>query len=190
MRLPPIRIRTRVDDATLEELYADREPFHWAGDGSEREPLAGVSVFGNDEGPHWHYVGFGLRGRGLFAFELTFRLAAEAVDDLARAPRWPIRLLNEFARHAIRSRRPFEPGHYLCLPQPVDPDRDVRCGALVPDPQLCSGEGDPRWLQIVGLHERELAWMSGDGYRRLLAELRRHEPLLVTVPGRQPRAPR
>ena len=179
MRFVPPRIR--VDDAPLKALYGDRAPFHWGAG----EALSGVSVFGNDEGPHWHYVGFGLREGGLFDFELTFRLAADRVDDPSRAPRWPIRLLDAFAMHALERRHPFEAGHYLCLPEPIDPEREMRCGALVPDPQL----GDGAWLQIVGLHERELAWVSGAGYRRFLQELRECDPLFVTSPSRAPLVP-
>lgn len=184
MRLPPIRIR--VDDAPLARLYGDREPFHWPGEDAGAGVLSGVSVFGNEDGPHWHYVGFGLRERGPFPFELTFRLAADRIDDVAQAPTWPVRLLEAFARHALRSRRPFEEGHYLCLPEPIDPDRAVRCGALVPDPQLSGAS----FLQIVGLHETELRWMSGDGYRRFLGQLERVDPLFVTAPHRPPIEPR
>ena len=51
---------------------------------------------------------------------------------------------------------------------------------LVPDPQL------PDAMQAVGLHERELALVSEDGYRRFLGALREREPLLVTAPTRAP----
>lgn len=181
MRLPPIRIR--VDDAPLAALYGDREPFHWVtNEGATSEALSGVSVFGNDVGPHWHYVGFGLAPE--FGFELSFRLAADRIGDGAPAPAWPVKLLDAFARHAIRSGRPFECGHYLCLPEPVDPHGAVRCAAVVSDPQL--RDADPQWLQIVGLHEDELDRMSGDGYRRFLEELRRRDPLLVTALDRNP----
>jgi hypothetical protein len=72
----------------------------------------------------------------------------------------------------------------------VDPAREVRCAAVVSDPQLSVDEGRARWLQLVGLHEDELPWMSGARYERLLGELRRREPLLVTAPGRPASVPR
>ena len=177
MRLPPVRIRVRLDEE-LASLYEGREPFLYSG-GSSRGPLASVSVFVNDEGPHFHYVGSGLRGR--FGNELSFRLAAGAQSSPSSAPIWPVRLLERFAQHAIRSRRPFEPGHYLCLPEPVDPERQVRCGVLVPDPQLA-----PSVLQVVGLHEEELALISEDTWQGFLGALREQAPLYVTVPGRRP----
>ncbi len=174
MDLSAVRIRTTLSPR-LAELYPGQQPFvftaplPWRDGGPD--PLSGVGVFAHPDG-HLHYVGFGLREAGGFAFELTFRLAGEA-----SVPAWPVRLMNEFARHAIKTRRPLSRGQYLCLSEPVDPRETVRCAALVPDPQLTS-DG---WLQIVGLHEDELSVMSGDGYERLLAEL---APLFVTIPGR------
>lgn len=177
MRLPPVRIRVRLDDE-LASLYEGREPFLYSG-GSAPNPLASVSVFVNDEGPHFHYVGSGLRER--FGIELSFRLAVGASVAPSSAPVWPVRLLERFAQHAIRSRRRFESGHYLCLPEPLDPGREVRCGVLVPDPQLA-----PRVLQVVGLHEEELALISEDSWQGFLGALGAQAPLYVTVPGRRP----
>lgn len=185
MDLPLVRVRTVLSPAerVLSELYPDQQPFlflapvPWRDGGPD--PLSGVGVFTHPEG-HLHYVGFGLRDAG-FSFELTFRLAAEPSSSV---PSWPVRLLNEFARHAIKSRRPFGRGHYLCLPEPIDPAGALRCGALVQDPQLAHDERG-EWLQIVGLHEDELDAIGGDAYEHLLGALRASAPLLVTTPGRR-----
>ena len=177
MALPTIRIRTRLDEGPLADLYGEREPFHFAA--PPRGPLRSVSVFANEDGPHWHYVAFGLEER--FGFELSFRLAASSVDDVADAPDWPVSLLHRLARHAIRTERPLGSGQYICFEEPVDPEREVRCFAVVEDPQLACP-----YLQAVGLREDELARMSEDGYERFLCALRERGPLLVTEPRRPP----
>jgi len=179
MSLPTIHLRTRLYDGPLADLYGDREPFHFATRAGE--PLRTVIVFGNDAGPHWHYVAFGLEER--FGFELSFRLAASAVENAADAPSWPVSLLSRLARHAVRTERPLGSGQYVCFEEPFDPDREVRCVAVVQDPQLCGP-----YLQAVGLREDELARMSEDGYERFLRALRERAPLLVTEPRRPPLA--
>lgn len=171
MGLPTIRIRTRLGDGPLVDLYGDREPFHFAA--HPRGPLSSVSVFGNEDGPHWHYVAFGLEAR--FGFELSFRLAAATVDDVADAPAWPVSLLQRLARHAVRTERPLGSGQYVCFEEPIDPDREVRCFAVVEDPQLSLP-----YLQAVGLREDEIGMMSEDGYESFLCALRTRVPLLVT----------
>ncbi len=164
MRLPPIRIRTKLEEGPLAELYGDREPFHYAG--SSGEPLRSVSVFGNEEGPHWHYVAFGLKER--FGIELSFRLAAASVENAVDAPGWPVALLQRLARLTIGTERPLGSGHYVCFEEPVDPAREIRCFAVVEDPQLAGP-----YLQAVGLHEDELLLISEDGYESFLRH-RRH----------------
>jgi hypothetical protein len=173
-----VRIRVAPLDRALADLYPDREPYLF-GAIDELEPLRGVAVFAHPEGHH-HYVSIGLRDAGS-QVELTFRLATRGDEP---APSWPAQLLAEFARHALRRRRPFGSGHYLCLPRAIDPDGLVRCGVLVPDPELPTGA----WLQIVGLHERELRAVSGDGYLAFLDALRARGPLFVTSPSRAPLA--
>jgi len=179
MRLPPIRISTRLESPALRRLYGAREPFLYAG--FSGEPLSGVGVFGSPRG-HWHYVGFGLRER--FGHELSFRLAARDVDDPSRSPAWPVRLLQEFARHSVGSQSPLSEGQYLRLPEALDPSHRMRSGALVPDPEL-----GPDYLQVVGIHDRELRIMAEDGYERFLAALRQRDGLMVTDPERAPLAP-
>ncbi len=181
MQLPDVRLRIGAATArVLAALYPEQQPFVFlaprAWDRGGPDPVSGVSVFAHPDG-HLHYVGFGVRDAAGLPFELTFRLAAaEGV------PAWPVHLMNAFARHVIKVGRPPSRGHYLCLPEPVDPEGRVRCAALVPDPQLGAVD-EPAWLQIVGLHEAELSVMSGDGYERLLSAL---APLFLTRPGRAP----
>jgi hypothetical protein len=191
MDLHDVRIRASGADQVLDTLYPGQQPFffvapaRWCDGGPD--PLSGVSVFSHADG-HLHYVGHGLRDAAGFSFELTFRLAitlargspergGSAVIELP-APAWPVRLMNEFARHAIKAKRPFGPGHYLCLPEAVGA---VRCGALVPDPQLARAEADPEWLQIVGLREDELSVISEQGYDGFLCALAHRAPLFVTA---------
>ncbi|MFK7986727.1 MAG: suppressor of fused domain protein [Sandaracinaceae bacterium] len=180
-------MRIRIDtmpsnlDGAVEALYPGASPF-WLT--PEEGPLTSVAVFAHESG-HFHYVTLGLREWGA-PFDLTFRLASDRVPDCARAPRWPRLLLEAFARHVQRATR-VRAGHYLCLPEPIDPSRKVRCGALLPDPELSpAGERDG-FLQIVGLAGPEVGWVSEDeGYlERLAARL----PLLVTAPDRAPIAP-
>lgn len=164
-------------DGALEALYPGQEPYFFVAPTRFREggpdPLSGVSVFTHAEG-HLHYVGHGLRDAAGFSFELTFRLAMDPP-----APAWPVRLMNEFARHAIKAQRPFGPGHYLCLPEAA-PGGSVRCGALVPDPELARDEPDPAWLQIVGMSEEELVVISEEGYDGFVRALAHRAPLFVT----------
>ncbi len=161
MDLPDVRIRALPSPA--DALYPGQEPFVFV---TAAETLRSVSVFVHER-EHLHYVGQGLREAG-FSFELTFRLAGSPP-----APAWPVQLMSEFARHAIKAQRPFGPGHYLCLPERVGA---VRCGALVPDPELAKIEGG--WLQIVGLGEDELFEISEHGHGRALAH---RAPYFVTV---------
>lgn len=175
MDLQDFRIRASDSDEALEALYPGQQPFffvapaRWQDGGPD--PLSGVSVF-THTGGHLHYVGHGLRDAAGFSFELTFRLATEPP-----APAWPVRLMNEFARHAIKAQRPFGPGHYLCLPAPVGA---VRCGALVPDPELARDAAPPVFLQIVGLREDELGVVSEQGYDGIVCALADRAPLFVT----------
>ncbi|MCB9594521.1 MAG: suppressor of fused domain protein [Sandaracinaceae bacterium] len=167
-----IRIRTLLDHEPLRALYGAREPFSWPGS-ADTVP---VSAFVNEAGPHWHYVALG--ARDALGHDLTFRLAATSVDEAA--PRWPVELLRRVTAHARGCEKAIGDGWYVCFEEPVDPEGALRCVALVPDPQL------PDAMQAVGLHERELALVSEDGYRRFLGALREREPLLVTAPTRAP----
>lgn len=180
-------MRIRIDstlaglDSSVEALYPDASPF-WLT--PEDGPLTSVAVFAHEAG-HFHYVTFGLREWGA-PFDLTFRLASNHVPDCTRAPRWPRRLLDAFARHVQRAAR-VRSGHYLCLPEPIDPCRKVRCGALLPDPELSPTGGSDAFLQIVGLAGPEVRWVSED--EAYLEHLATRLPLLVTAPDRAPIAP-
>jgi len=175
MRLPTVRIETPLDHDALSALYGDRDSFTWAPDG---EPRLTVLAFGNEDGPHWHYVALG--ARDLCGHELSFRLAAASVDDAAAAPRWPVELLQRLARQSTGADRPLGDGEYVCFERALDPDGAVRCVAVVADPQL------PEALQAVGLHEDELPLVSEDSWRGFLEALRTRAPLLVTRPRRAP----
>ena len=113
MRLPPIRIRTRLGKGALAALYGEQEPFCYTSSGTRAEPLTTVSVFEatpQETVAHWHYVAFGLRDR--FGLELTFRLARRE----GAVPDWPVTLLQRFARHVVESGVPFE-GHHVEIAQ-------------------------------------------------------------------------
>ncbi len=176
MRLSPVQITTVLEHEPLRALYGSGDVFSWAGPADQ--PRFGVCAFGNEAGPHWHYVALGTRE--LFGRELSFRLATRSIADIGRAPRWPAELLQRLARLALSSQRLPGCGWYLCFERPLDPDGAVRCVAIVDDPQL------PGALQAVGLHEEELPLMSEDAYPLFLGALRARVPLLVTEPSRPP----
>lgn len=152
----------------MAEVYPEHEPFAFLT--RPASPLRSVRVFTHPDG-HLHYVGVGLCLR--FGVELTFRLAAGGAR-----PSWPVRLLEAFAEHVDKAGRPLGPGHYLCLPEAVDPAGRVRCAALVGDPGLraCASNS---WLQIVALTEDEVAMIS-EGYERWLETRVARAPLFVT----------
>lgn len=111
-------------DSILLFSYPDQTPFLYGAvvahaDGGP-DPLDAVSIYWNEAGPHWHYIGRGLSPAGI---ELTFRLAARPEDvgtepdqflgSIAyQAPTWPILLLNMLARRVLRTQRPFAVGHW------------------------------------------------------------------------------
>lgn len=152
----------------MDEVYPDHAPFAFLT--QPASPLRSVRVFTHPDG-HLHYVGVGLSLR--FGVELTFRLATRDAR-----PSWPVRLLEAFAEHAVKARRPLGPGHYLCLPEAVDPADRVRCGALVEDPGLRACPSI-RWLQVVALADDEVAMIS-EGYERWLETRVARAPLFVT----------
>ncbi len=112
--------------------YGDQIPFlYGAGvlweDGGP-DPMSSVRIYWNDDGPHWHYVAYGMSELGEklstdadvsgWGFELTFRLRARPEDrgtepekflgSIAyNAPKWPIGTLNELGRVVWKNRRPF-----------------------------------------------------------------------------------
>ncbi len=186
-------------DAELRAHYGAQRPMQygtlmrWRLGGPD--PLDVMTIYWHPDG-HWHYVGFGLAEHADkegtrpdisgWGFELTFRLRAPAeigvLEDsqaAARAPRWPIVLLQDFARFVWESERPLGHGHYV--ERPDDP-----CGAywgLLFDPVLRPVEtvnGRFAWLQIVALTEPEFRRLQGDDHEAFIAEYTTENPLLVS----------
>lgn len=148
------------------------------------DPLSGVSVYLHPDG-HWHYIGFGMSERAEketpnlevsgWGFELTFRLKAHGPAH----PKWPIVLLNDFARYVFDSRRPLR--HADFVERPGDPRS--RYWGIVADPVLrpvSTVNGRFDWMQIVALSELEFRRLREDDYQAFLPELEKARPLYVS----------
>ena len=99
-------------DAALAPIYGKREPKHYgtilSGMLGGDDPLQGISVYKNlSPQPHYHFLTYGFSELyekesddpefSGFGFELTFRLACDAVDD--EPSPWPLNFLQNLARH-------------------------------------------------------------------------------------------
>ncbi|NOY91493.1 MAG: suppressor of fused domain protein [Deltaproteobacteria bacterium] len=203
--------RERADDADLQaitqrlaEVYGEQRSFHYGAlvafeDGGP-DPLHGVSIFWNTQGPHWHYVSFGLAQ--VMGAELTFRLRATPSDRggdgssfseaLAKnAPQWPIAMLNMLARRVQRTGRPFAVGHWWEGPPGVlAPHTEISNLAFTRDPELgvvATASGELLFLLAVGIDPETVASMMNDEREghgdATLAALLAENPLLLTDAG-------
>lgn len=194
------------DDALLDALtrvYGDQVPFHLGvgvtfADGGP-DPLDGVSIYGNEHGPHWHYVSFGMAE--VMSAELTFRHAAKPSDigepdptfrSIAHhAPTWPIQMLNMLARRVHRTGRAFGVGHWWEGPPGVlRPYTELRHLAFARDPELGAVSVRGReitFLQAVGVTAETVEGMKADERAgrgdATLEALQGRDPLLVTDPA-------
>lgn len=201
------RVRAAVNQP-IEVIYGKQEPMFYGAaiswqDGGP-DPLHGISIYWNDVGPHWHYIGWGLSeldektapnpNVSGFGYELTFRLAAPPElraqakqpgpfgpdQPLAAtaAPTWPIAMLNTLARTMFERRVGFGPGQSIGFGAPPEP-RLVAC-CFTGDPQLGMRpietlNGKMYYLQVVGLVSRgELAAARDE---------KNHEPLYLALRG-------
>lgn len=186
-------------DATLNRIYPDTNPLHYAPDvpwalGGE-DPLDGVSLYPRTAPvPHWHLVTYGmseLYGKESddpeesgWGFEFTIR----AAHDLAggSAPMWPLTLLQTLAKYVFDSGNPFAPGHTIGVNGPINserPDTAIRAITFVEDPELGAidtAHGRMMFLQVVGITEPEYQAARGGNSRALLDAIGPQLPLFVT----------
>lgn len=178
-------------------LYPGQKPRHWAHNGVLRmhdlqnppeNPLDGVSIY--DGGAFWHYVGFGLselytkESEGDwsgFGYEFTFRLAKTGTRQ--EPPLWPIDVLISLARAQFAG-SDFGPGHTVRT-GPLDGESETRLTALllVEDPGFelqNTPHGKLAFLQLVGVEAETRERALQVGAREVIAELRAHNPELVT----------
>lgn len=168
------------------------------------DPLDAIAIYWHPDG-HWHYVGFGLAEHADkegtrpevsgWGFELTFRLRAPAeiraldgaidpalpgvLEAAARAPRWPIVLLNDIARHVFETRRPLGHGHFIERPgSPFGAFWGVMADPVLRPVETINGRF--AWMQLVALTEPQFRRLQGDDYEAFLVEYRTENPLLVS----------
>ena len=181
----------------LEAIHPGIEPSHWGTVIRFRmggpDPLDGLSAYRVDDPPHWHYVSFGLSelwdkqsedaSLSGWGFELTFRLARRATDDVP--PVWPLNMLQNLARYVFSSGNPLAPGDHIDAYGPIALDEPTKLTALafVEDPELPpvdTPNGRLSFVQLVGLtgdeYEAAQVW-STDG---VLGLLTKRDRLLVT----------
>lgn len=156
-------------DEALTPLYGTQRPRHFGTLIPYRaggpDPLAGISAYRAAPPPHFHLVSYGLTelftkespnaAVSGFGFELTFRVRGD--PEAAEPEPWALGLLQSLARYVYSTRRHFEPGHFLELPEPVTPG--FRTVAFASDPALPVSRGpfgSFEFLQVVPLLDDEL----------------------------------
>jgi hypothetical protein len=191
----------RAIGARLDEVYGGQAPFHYGvqvafADGGP-DPLDAVSIYFHPEGPHWHYVSFGLEP--VMGAELTFRLAARPEDiggdgktfatALAKnAPTWPIQMLNMLARRVHRTGRPFANHHWWQgAPGVLEPHTALRALVFVNDPTLgtvTDGDTTVQMLQVAGITTATLEDIQREAAagteRAVIDALIRTSPWMIT----------
>jgi hypothetical protein len=182
----------------LERTYAQQKSFYYGvnidyEDGGP-DPLNGIHVYWNPDGPHWHYVSSGLFRFGC-PLELTLRLQAQP-DELGadpqthlaaiayRAPTWPIPVLNMLARRVLRTRRPFGNGHWWQGPPGNRPEFLI----FADDPDLgtvTTPRGPVAYIQAMAVRAETIEAFKRDEQEQrgnvALDSLRQTNPRLVTA---------
>jgi hypothetical protein len=156
--------------------------------------LQGISVYKNLEPlPHFHYVTYGFSELyekesddpevSGFGFELTFRLACGAGDE--DPPFWALNFLQNIARYVFSTGNRLAKNHHIDLNGPIalDEETDICYIALAIDPQLGeinSANGRVAFLQVVGLCADEYELVKDWDCGKMLEQIARRWPLLVT----------
>jgi suppressor of fused len=190
-------------DSALAPVYGGREPKHYgtilpAMLGGE-DPLQGISVYKNLEPlPHFHYVTYGFselyekesenKELSGYGFELTFRLACGADDE--DPPVWALNFLQNIARYVFSTGNRLETHHHIDLNGPIalNEATEIRAIALAKDPQLGeidSENGRVTFLQVVGLCPDEYELIKDWDCGRMLEQVARQWPLMITDLGRK-----
>ncbi|HEX2086160.1 MAG TPA: suppressor of fused domain protein [Solirubrobacteraceae bacterium] len=192
-------------DAALARLYPGQDdPAHWATLPGTRarlggpEALDGVSAFAASEpAPHWHWVTYGMTE--LYAkesedpewsgwgYELTMRAPRgdEAIPDT-----WPLMLLKGLANMASRDRRVFRAGDWFDAGSSITGRPSALTGlAMLADPQLPpldTPHGRVDFVEVIGLHAREVAYCATRGLDELLRDAGRSYTGEFNVLDREP----
>lgn len=195
-------------DARLQQIYGDQNPGHWGTvlkfSLGGPDPLDGISAYRCEgaDGEHLHFVTYGFsslyydeESAGAdfsgFGFELTFRVRAADVD--AGNPSWVLGLLQYLAKYVFKSRKWFEPNHWLDARGPLNGVEGCPIVAVIFTTDSVLGtidtpHGKVEFLQIFGITGSELAMIKEGKITpdELAAEHRVNNPLLVTDMNRLP----
>ncbi|MGE0786406.1 MAG: suppressor of fused domain protein [Sandaracinaceae bacterium] len=200
---PPVAHAAPPTHPAIARVYGPQTPFLLGAmvafaDGGP-DPLDAVAIYWHEQGPHFHYFSRGMSG--VMGSELTFRLAAASSDrgteparflgSIAyRAPTWPVKMLNMFARRVHRTRRPFLHGEWWeGPPGALSPHTTLRHAIFTRDPELAIEPATPGthgFLQVTLLPEAVVDAMKADetagrGDATIERMLRERAPL-VTAP--------
>ncbi len=160
-------------------------------------PLERISILklddaGSSSGRHWLYVSYGLselhakksrrQDRSGWGLELTFRLKR---GKEAKAPGWPLDLMQALAGYVFQSRSPFEAGGQMDLNGPIHADSGTALSGVVfaLDPKLGRIEGCfgyVNFLQAIPVHAAELEACAAWNTAGVLSLLGKRDPWFVT----------
>lgn len=196
-----------IEDA-FRALYPGQEPKHWAATSRAylggTQFLDGVSFYTSPKG-YLHLVSFGmseLYGReeafgGVYSkwgYEMTFKLRETSVEDNL----WAVSLLLNLASYTYRTKRWFEPLHFLNnngSPLHLNTDSQITSILFVSDTELETRQtifGELAFIQIVGITDQEvkaiqrkldnreklIERMKADGNPDLVTDMRRTKSYL------------
>lgn len=192
-------------DARLTEIYGKGKPRHYAPPlfyalGGE-DPIDGTSIFDSrNQIYHRHFISYGMSelyyneeaAGGEFSkwgFEFTFRLKPFEEDE--EDPLWVITVMNNLARYVYESQNWFEEYQFVPANGPIRTETKTEVTIVglvfVNDPELGkiqTPHGEVNFLQMVGITEKELERLkanpSTDEVKKLIDEMRKDNPLLVT----------
>lgn len=153
--------------AQVPHQFASSRPYELDG----RAPLPAVTVWSSGAPSSWHYVSYGLSelfektspDPSLSGFGIELTLRVPRTDDEAQPPTWGVTLMQTLGHYVLSRRRGFDSGHTIDLQGPITGTSQADCPitgvVLLPDPILRpiqTPHGDLLFLQLVGLHAREL----------------------------------
>ena len=200
-------------ESALEKIYDPANERHYSSQlhaslGGE-DYLAGVSIFDSIKGAHRHVVSFGMSELYYdpqsaqeefsgWGFEFSMRIAPFTDDPDSKSfggavashePFWTISLMQNLAKYVYNSKKWFEPYHFIPTNSPLRLNTDTKLVGVVfaPDPVLDgidTPNGRVKFLQMVGITQRELDWLREDPttqrVERLIDMMRKDNPLLIT----------
>lgn len=192
-------------DSALEKIYGKTEPRHYGPPcgihyiAGGTDPIDGVSIFDSkSQSPHLHLVSYGMSELyyseeacedeiSKWGFEFTMRLTP--FKDDPGDPFWIIQMMNNLARYVFSSGRWFEENHFVPANSPIRLETKTEITGLVfaLDPELGKIEtphGPVEFLQMVGITSKEVERLKQnpgpDEVEKLISELRKENPLLIT----------